>query len=253
MGWKELDKLKSGDRIAVVKAQYANQIQDALGIKSYRQTCFENYLYKCIFCHWTGGTLDVNHINENRYINNNHDNLCFLCPNHHRMFTEGTISTEEINIENEKHKLPNSDTICWYEYIDKKFEGLKKTYDISMNGPYHNFIAGNTVVHNCTDAELDGKSLTQVYADRKNGLMETTFLHPALEPILKSTYGIIIYQEQAMRIAMEVAGFSEQKADELRKAAGKKDVVLMNKLREDFISGAIQMKIVDKEIVEHLS
>lgn len=252
MGWKELDKLKSGDRIAVVKAQYSNQIQEALGSKSYRQICFENYLHKCIFCHWTGGTLDVNHINENRHINNGPDNLCFLCPNHHRMFTEGIISIEEIDIENQKHKLPNSNTICWYEYIDKKFEGLKKTYDISMEGPYHNFIAGNTVVHNCTDAELDGKSLTQVYADRKNGLMQTTFLHPALEPILKNTYGIIVYQEQAMRIAMEIAGFTEQKADELRKCMGKKDVVLMNKLHQDFIDGANEKKIVSQDIAEQI-
>lgn len=252
LGWKEAGKLKNGDRIAVVKASYANQLTDAIGIRSYRQICFENYLYKCIFCHWTGGTLDVNHIVENKKLNNSPDNLCFLCPNHHRMFTENIISTEEINVENKKHRLKESKVISWYEYIDKEDMGTKETYDISMKGPFHNFIAGNTIVHNCTDAELDGKSLTQVYADRKNGLSETKYIHPSLEPILKDTYGILIYQEQAMRIAMDIGGFTEQKADELRKAAGKKDVALMNKLKEDFVQGAIEKGVVSQEIAEQI-
>lgn len=252
LGWKEVGQLKSGDRIAVIKASYSNQVVDAVGVSSYRQICFENYLYKCVFCHWTGGTLDVNHIYENRHVNNSPDNLCFLCPNHHRMFTERTISTEELLLENNKHKLPNSDSLCWYEYVDKYFVGKRRTYDISMNGPFHNFIAGNVVVHNCTDAELDGKSLTQVFADRKNGIMPTEYLHPALEPILKSTYGIIAYQEQAMKIAMDIAGFTEQKADELRKACGKKQVDLMNSLKIDFVNGAVEKGIVSKEITEQI-
>ena len=61
-----------------------------------------------------------------------------------------------------------------------------------------------------------------IYNDCKNGLRKPEYIHPALEPILKSTYGIIIYQEQVMQIAQTLAGFSAGEADILRRAMGKR-------------------------------
>src|ERR1700730_11564091 len=61
------------------------------------------------------------------------------------------------------------------------------------------------------------------YINRKHGEEKVDFLHPLLEPILKETYGVIIYQEQVMQIAQVLAGFSLGEADLLRRAMGKKD------------------------------
>ena len=61
------------------------------------------------------------------------------------------------------------------------------------------------------------------YIDCKHGIKEIKYLHPMLEPILKETYGVILYQEQTMKIATDMAGFSLPAADTLRKGIGEKD------------------------------
>lgn len=78
------------------------------------------------------------------------------------------------------------------------------------------------------------------FINRRHGKEEAAYLHPTLEPILKETYGIILYQEQVMRIANKLAGFSLNKADNLRKAMGKKKPEVMAKFKDEFIQGAIQ-------------
>lgn len=84
------------------------------------------------------------------------------------------------------------------------------------------------------------------YIARKHGKEKIEYLHPRLEPILKETYGIIVYQEQVMRIASELAGFSLGKADILRRAMGKKKVEVMEKLKEEFLQGCRANGIDDK-------
>jgi len=66
------------------------------------------------------------------------------------------------------------------------------------------------------------------------------YMHPLLEPILKETYGMIVYQEQVMQIASRIAGFTMAEADNLRRAMGKKIPELMDENREKFIQGAKQ-------------
>ena len=99
---------------------------------------------------------------------------------------------------------------------------------------------------------LDGKSMTQHYVDRKHGREEVTYLHPSLEDILKPTYGVLVYQEQSMRIAEKIAGFNLQEADILRKAIGKKKADLMNEVKKSFIAGAERVGIVTKEEAEQI-
>jgi DNA polymerase III alpha subunit len=101
-------------------------------------------------------------------------------------------------------------------------------------------------------AFVDGKSMTQHYVDRKHGREEVSYLHPALEEILKPTYGILVYQEQSMRIAQKIAGFNLQEADVLRKAIGKKNASLMNEVKKSFIEGAQKINIVTKEEAEQI-
>jgi DNA polymerase III alpha subunit len=104
----------------------------------------------------------------------------------------------------------------------------------------------------CLEGYDQGKSMTDHYIDRKNGLEAVEYFHPSLEPILKDTYGIMIYQEQSMRIASDIAGFNLQDSDTLRSAVGKKKTDLMAKLKGQFIKGCIKTKIVNKEQAEQL-
>ena len=78
------------------------------------------------------------------------------------------------------------------------------------------------------------------YCARKLGREKVTYIHPRLEPILESTYGIITYQEQVMRIAQDLAGYSLGEADLLRRAMGKKIRSEMEKQRVRFVSGAVE-------------
>ncbi|MBI2406050.1 MAG: DNA polymerase III subunit alpha, partial [Candidatus Harrisonbacteria bacterium] len=77
------------------------------------------------------------------------------------------------------------------------------------------------------------------YIARKHGKEEITYLHPKLEPILKNTYGVGIYQEQMMRIARDLAGYSLAEADTLRKAIGKKIKKLLDEQQAKLIGGMI--------------
>ncbi len=85
---------------------------------------------------------------------------------------------------------------------------------------------------------------------RKHGQEPITYLHPGLENSLKDTYGIMIYQEQFMNISREWCGFTGGQADTLRKAVGKKKVDLMNKVKPEFIQGAIKVGGATGEIAE---
>ncbi len=80
----------------------------------------------------------------------------------------------------------------------------------------------------------------------KNGVEQPEYLHPLLKPILRETSGVIIYQEQVMQIARELAGYSLGGADLLRRAMGKKIKAEMDAQREVFIEGAVQREISKK-------
>ncbi len=77
------------------------------------------------------------------------------------------------------------------------------------------------------------------YINVKNGTEAPDYLHPALEPILRETFGIMVYQEQVMQIAQELSGYSLGKADLLRRAMGKKIKSEMEAQRKGFIDGAM--------------
>jgi DNA polymerase-3 subunit alpha len=81
------------------------------------------------------------------------------------------------------------------------------------------------------------------YCARKHGTERPDYIHPKLEPILRETFGVIIYQEQVMQIAQVLAGYSLGEADLLRRAMGKKIRAEMDKQRERFVSGAVERGI----------
>lgn len=104
----------------------------------------------------------------------------------------------------------------------------------------------------CLESFKDGKSITQHYIDIKNGQESIDYLHQALEPVLKTTYSQMIYQEQAMQIAKDIAGFSLQDADSLRKAIGKKLPEQMAKIKTKFLEGCNKTQIVDTNTAEQI-
>lgn len=85
---------------------------------------------------------------------------------------------------------------------------------------------------------------------RKHGEEEITYLDPGMENALKNTYGIMVYQEQFMQISKEWCGFTGGQADTLRKAVGKKKIALMQKVKPEFVEGAIKVGGSTKEIAE---
>jgi DNA polymerase III subunit alpha len=89
------------------------------------------------------------------------------------------------------------------------------------------------------------------FINRKHGKEAIENEHPILEPILQETYGIMVYQEQIMKIAQDMAGYSLGQADLLRRAMGKKKVSEMQKQREKFIDGAAKNG-VKQQIAEDL-
>jgi len=87
------------------------------------------------------------------------------------------------------------------------------------------------------------RNAVDLFVDRKHGREEIDYMHPMLEEILKETYGVIVYQEQVMQISQVMGRFSLAKADNLRKAMGKKDPKLMQKFKDEFVEGAVSIDV----------
>lgn len=91
-----------------------------------------------------------------------------------------------------------------------------------------------------------GSGLVDQFMDSRHGLKEPEYLHPSLEPILKETFGLILYQEQVMEIASKIGGFTLGEADLLRRGMGKKDKEQIASERERFVRGAAERGIEEK-------
>jgi hypothetical protein len=267
-GWLELKNISVGDRICVVrrKGGQTKRLETIAnshcpdgkrkpnidGVKYFQTICYKNYIERCVICGWSECSLDTHHINGNRHTNNSPENLCFLCPNHHRMVENGKITKEELILKREALKLICTEDTEWATFLGKESVGIKDVYDITMDAPNHNFIAGNFVVHNCLEAKEGDKTMTQLYAERKAGTMPIVPLHPCLVGILDDTYHILVYQEQAMLIANKIAGFSLQETDTLRKGIGKKDAALLFSLRESFVQGCIKTSNLSEQDAHYI-
>ncbi|MGE5418244.1 MAG: DNA polymerase III subunit alpha [Acidobacteriota bacterium] len=104
-----------------------------------------------------------------------------------------------------------------------------------------------------------GSGMVEDFINRKHGRQEIDYADPRLEPLLGETYGVILYQEQVMQIAGQLAGFSMGEADVLRRAMGKKKPQEIKKLREKFVEGATHNQINEKvssalfDLMEHFA
>ena len=89
--------------------------------------------------------------------------------------------------------------------------------------------------------------LADDFIARKHGRQEVDYLHPSLEPVLEDTYGILLYQEQVMQISQILAGYSLAEADLLRRAMGKKIASEMAKQRPEFLAGAKENGVDERQ------
>jgi len=100
--------------------------------------------------------------------------------------------------------------------------------------------------------DSEGVSMTEHYCRRKNGQEEVPSYHPVVDELLKRNYNVMVYQEDAMLLAMKVAGLTELEADMLRAAIGKKLANEMAKCKQMFLDGAERVKIISREQAEEL-
>jgi error-prone DNA polymerase len=131
-----------------------------------------------------------------------------------------TLGIFQVESRAQQATLPRSQPRC--------FEDLVAEVAIIRPGP----IQGNAV---------------HPYLSRRQGREPVSYLHPGLEPVLKETLGVIIYQEQVIQVAMAIAGFTPGQADSLRRAMSRKrSREAMEKLREGFMDGAQRNGIEEK-------
>jgi len=88
------------------------------------------------------------------------------------------------------------------------------------------------------------------FIKRKHGEEEIRYMHGKMEGALQSTYGVLVYQEQVMQISKDLSGFTGGEADTLRKAIGKKNVEMMNKMKTRFVEGAAEVSGADPKQME---
>ena len=113
---------------------------------------------------------------------------------------------------------------------------------------FDDLVATNALVR---PGPLDS-NMHKVYIRRKRGQEPVTYPHPDLEPVLQPTYGVIVYQEQVMRIANVLAGYSLAEADVLRKAVGKKNADLIQQELRRFIERAVE-RGHDRRVIEDIA
>lgn len=227
-GYKTLEDLKPYDYVAIMRGRN-NFVPKKYTSSNFGKTAFLTYQYKCLCCDWRAASLDVNHIDGNRCVDNTPENLCFLCPNHHRMYTQGQLDRDTLLQYREDFILPHTDEVCFVPVASIEYDGRQMTYDMQVREPYNNFIAGGFVVHN--------SGMAQSYRGVKMKGEKPQYIHPSLEPILRSTYSGLLYQEQVIEVCRRLAGMSLVDADKVRKAMGKKKPEEMKKWRDVFIDG----------------
>lgn len=122
--------------------------------------------------------------------------------------------------------------------IKKTLQDVKKDpYSVSGDECFERLVAMNALVRPGSNLFIDD------FADRIMHPEHITYLVPELKPILKETYGIILYQEQTMRITRDLAGFSAGQADTVRKALGKKKKYIMDEYKDYFVHGNVEKGI----------
>ncbi|QGQ47506.1 DNA polymerase III subunit alpha [Metabacillus sediminilitoris] len=154
------------------------------------------------------------------------------------------VDFAEISIQDEKTfaLLSNGDTTGVFQL---ESEGMRSVLKRLKPNSFEDIVAVNALYR---PGPMENIPL---YIDRKHNRSPVNYLHPDLEPILHSTYGVIVYQEQIMEIASKIAGFTLGEADLLRRAVGKKKKEVLDKERHHFVEGC-KVKGYDKHVANNI-
>lgn len=125
-------------------------------------------------------------------------------------------------------------------------DGMRKTLKDLQPDCFENIIAANALYRPGPMKNIEK------YINRKHGKEEIVYPANAAEPILKSTYGIMVYQEQVMSMTKVLAGFTGSEADRVRKAMGKKKKEILDAMKAKFADGCEKQETCSKEIVQNL-
>lgn len=153
------------------------------------------------------------------------------------------IDIDNISLEDEKtfETFGNGNTTAIFQF---ESDGMKKYLTDLKPNRFEDIIAMNALYRPGPISYIPN------YINRKQGKEKIEYDAPEMEEILKDTYGITVYQEQVMLLSQKLAGFTKGQADGLRKAMGKKQIDVMNKLKKQFIDGCetnhIEPKIAEK-------
>ncbi|TQR08437.1 DNA polymerase III subunit alpha [Psychrobacillus soli] len=155
--------------------------------------------------------------------------LKIIHKNKSQSFSLATISFDD---ERTFRLLQNGDTTGVFQL---ESEGMRHSLKQIQPTKFEDIVAVNALYR---PGPMESIPL---YAKRKLGQLPVTYEHPVLQPILQETYGIIVYQEQIMQIASQMAGFTFGEADLLRRAVSKKNRDILQKERTHFVQKAIQL------------
>ncbi len=156
---------------------------------------------------------------------------------------EINLSTLPLDDATTYRKLTHGDTVGVFQM---EGSGIRKLITQLKPSCFEDIIA---VIALFRPGPLDSGAAEQ-FIRRKHGKEPTTYPHKLLEPVLKETYGVTIYQEQVMQIAQVLAGYSLADADSLRRAMGKKKKEVMQEERGKFLAGAKHNRIPEKTASE---
>lgn len=165
-----------------------------------------------------------------------------------------TLIKQDHGIEIDIDKLPLDDTRTFQLIKEGKTsgvfqlesDGLKEVLRKLQPERFEDIIAVNALYR---PGPL-GSGMVDDFIERKHGRQKISYLFNELQPILQETYGVIVYQEQVMKIASTIAGYSLGESDILRRAMGKKKVEVMAEQRELFMNRAIERKFDSKKAGE---
>lgn len=146
---------------------------------------------------------------------------------------EVEIDLDKVALDDQKafELLAQGKTSCVFQF---ESSGIKEVLYKLQPTKFEDLIAVNALYR---PGPL-GSGMVDDFIDRRHERKKTTYLFPELEPILAETYGVIVYQEQVMKIASAIAGYSLGGADILRRAMGKKKVEVMAEQKKKFLAGA---------------
>ena len=163
---------------------------------------------------------------------------------HIRETTGETVDLERLPMDDEKtfRLFCEGQTLGIFQF---ESSGMRDTLRKARPQRFDDLIALNALYR---PGPLQG-GVVDRFIKRRHGREAIEYDSPALEPILRDTYGVIAYQEQVMRVASDLAGFTMGDADLLRKAMGKKDAKVMQAQREKFIEGATARQVPEKQAI----